>query len=94
MVTLLGNIMTACITGGLALLGVVITNINSNKSIENKLITAQAVTDEKIDNLTKSIDRHTSSIEKVPVLEHRLDEMEKRTDKIEERLSLLSVKKQ
>jgi hypothetical protein len=37
------SVITAVITGGLALLGVIITNITSNKKIENQLITAQAL---------------------------------------------------
>lgn len=86
-------IISALITGGLALAGVIITNGMSNKSIENKLVTAQAVTDEKIDNLTKSLEKHTSTVEKVPVMEHQLIEVEKKVDKLECRVNSLVIKK-
>ena len=36
------NILTALITGGLALIGVIITNATSNRAIENSLKIAQA----------------------------------------------------
>ena len=70
-------IISSCIAGGLALLGVIITNISSNKSIENKLVTAQAVTDTKLDNLTAEVRKHTGFAEKIPVMEndiHKLKE--------------------
>lgn len=54
------SIITAFITGGLALVGIIITNITSNKQIENKLITAQAVTDTKIDQLTDEVKKHNN----------------------------------
>lgn len=93
MPTAISNIITAIITGVFALVGVIFSNMMSNKAIESKLTTAQAVTDEKIDNLTKSIDRHTSSIEKVPVLEHRVDELDKKVEKIETRVNSLDRRK-
>lgn len=71
------NIVVAIITGGLALLGVIITNLQSNKAIENKLITAQAVTDTKIENLTEEVRKHNNFALKIPVLENRIANIEK-----------------
>lgn len=71
------NIVVAIITGGLALLGVIITNLQSNKVIENKLVTAQAVTDTKIENLTEEVRKHNNFALKIPVLENRIANMEK-----------------
>lgn len=87
------SIITAIITGGLALVGIIITNMMSNKSIETKLTVGQAVTDEKIDNLSKSLERHTSTLEQVPVIKHRVDGIEKRVDKLEERVNTLDRRK-
>ena len=71
------SIISAVIAGGLALVGVIITNISSNKSIESKLITAQAVTDTKLDNLTTEMKKYGTQVEKIPVMEsdiHKLKE--------------------
>ena len=70
------SIISAVVAGGLALIGVIVTNISSNKQIENQLATAQAVTDTKIMNLTEEVKRHNEFWMKVPVLENRLDKLE------------------
>lgn len=77
------NIIVALIAGGLSLVGVIITNISSNKSIESKLMVAQGITDTKIDNLTEEVKRHNGFADKIPRLETRMDGIEKRLDKIE-----------
>ena len=64
------SIISASIAGVLALIGVIITNIASNKNIENRLVTAQAVTDTKLDNLTNEVRKHNSFAEKIPVIEN------------------------
>lgn len=78
-------IITAAITGGLSLLGVIVTNISSNRNIENKLEIQQAVTNEKIENLTKEVAKHNSFAERMPVVEeqikvinHRVEDLEKK----------------
>ena len=78
------SIITAIITGGLALLGVIVTNMQSNKKIENQLTTAQAVTDCKIEELTREVREHNNFARRVPVLEeqmrvanHRISDLEK-----------------
>ena len=43
------SIIGSIITGGLALVGVVFSNLSNNKKIENKLSTQQAVTDTKLE---------------------------------------------
>lgn len=77
-------IISAVITGGLALAGVIITNISSNKKIEKKLEIAQAVTDCKLDELTREVRQHNNFAQRVPVLEeqmrvanHRIADLEK-----------------
>ena len=69
------TIISALIAGGLALVGVIITNLSSSKSIENKLVTAQAVTDTKIDALTNEVRRHNNFAEKIPVIEHDINQL-------------------
>ena len=72
METVVGSIITALITSGLALVGIIITNVSSNKSIENKIITAQAVTDTKLENLTNEVRRHNEFAIRIPTLEAEL----------------------
>jgi len=77
------HIITALITGSLSLAGVVITCISSNKKIEKKLEIAQAVTDCKIEELTREVREHNNFAHRMPVVEeqikvinHRLHDLE------------------
>jgi hypothetical protein len=63
-------IIVALITGGLSLLGVVITNLSSHRRVENSLKTAQAVTDTKIDELTREVREHNNFAKRMPVVEN------------------------
>lgn len=72
------SIIVSIITGGLALVGVIFTNIQSNKRIENQLIASQAVTDVKIENLTAEVRKHNTFADRITVLEVKIDALEKR----------------
>ena len=69
------------LVGLMTLIGVMITNSKSNKSIENKLVVAQAVTDTKIDELKSQVEKHNKVIERVYKLE-KLDEVEQEKIKV------------
>lgn len=71
------TIITALITGGLALIGVIITNAASNRAIENSLKIAQAVTDAKIESLTEEVRKHNDYFLKIPVIENRVSQLER-----------------
>lgn len=71
------NIIIALITGGLALVGVIITNIASNSKIEQQIITAQAVTDTKIEQLTDEVRKHNTFGDRITKLEVKVDALEK-----------------
>lgn len=62
----------AVITGGLALVGVVISNVSSNRKIENQLQVSQAVTDTKIEELTREVREHNNFARRVPILEEQM----------------------
>ena len=49
------SIIVALITGGLSLIGVIITNRSSGKKVQQQLEIAQAVTDTKIEELTREV---------------------------------------
>lgn len=70
------EIIVAAITGGLALIGVIITNYSSNKKITETLNTSQAVTNEKIDNLERSVEKHNQIIERFYKLEGQMEEVQ------------------
>ncbi|MFQ8776828.1 MAG: hypothetical protein ACLR78_04615 [Roseburia sp.] len=52
------SIITALITGGLTLIGTVMTVSSGQKKTDHKLEMAQAVTDCKLDELTREVRMH------------------------------------
>ena len=87
------SIIGALITGSLALVGVIFTNIQSNRKIEEQILTAQKVTDVKIDQLRETVEKHSKPIERVPVLEEKISTLEIRVEKIESRVNSLDRRK-
>lgn len=77
------TIIAAAITGLISLTGVIITNIASNKKIENQLHTAQAVTDVKIDELTREVREHNNFAKRMPVVEQQIIDLTRRIDALE-----------
>lgn len=79
------TIITALITGGLALAGVIFTNYSSNRKIEQQLDKQQAVTDTKLEELTREVREHNNFARRMPVVEeqvkvinHRIEDLEKK----------------
>lgn len=72
------------LVGLLALLGVVITNNKSNKKVQDKLNVSQAVTDTKIDELTREVRLHNNFAEKIPVINEQIKVINHRIDDLEE----------
>lgn len=77
------TIIVALITGGLSLLGVIITNRQQARDIDHKLDKQQAVTNTKLDELTREVREHNNFAKRVPVLEeqmkvanHRINDLE------------------
>ena len=76
-------IVVALITGGVSILGVILTNMASNSKIEHSLDKAQAVMDNKIENLTEEVRKHNAFAERIPKIEARIDALKDRIDKME-----------
>lgn len=76
-------IWSALITGGLALVGVIITNLMSAREIENKLKIAQAVTDTKIEELTREVREHNNFAKRMPVVENEIKHIEQEIQVLE-----------
>ena len=77
-------IIVALITGSLSLIGVVVTCLATAKKSEKATAVAQAVTDTKIEALTREVRLHNGFAEKIPVIQeqirvinHRIDDLEK-----------------
>lgn len=81
-ISLIGSVIVALI----GLIGVVVTNRSSNKSIENKIITNQAVTDTKLENLTAEVRKHNEFASKIPVLENRVEVLESTTKELKQKI--------
>ena len=81
------TIIVALITGGLSLLGVIVTSNKTTKDVEAKLEKQQAVTDTKLEELTREVREHNNFARRVPVLEeqikvvnHRIADLEHNTN--------------
>ena len=73
-------VIVALITGGLSVLGVIISNIGSNRKIEDALSTSQAVTDCKIEELTREVREHNNFARRMPVVEQQIVDIKKDID--------------
>lgn len=77
-------IVVALITGGLSLVGVIVTSLVTARKSENAIKIAQAVTDTKIQELTREVREHNNFAKRMPVVEeqikvvnHRIADLEK-----------------
>lgn len=77
-------IIVAIITGGLSLIGVIVSNNRTAQSMDAKLDKQQAVTETKLEELTREVRAHNNFAQRVPVLEeqmkvanHRITDLEK-----------------
>lgn len=77
-------IIVAIITGGLSLLGAIVSNNRTAQSMDAKLDKQQAVTETKLEELTREVRAHNNFAQRVPVLEeqikvinHRIADLEK-----------------
>lgn len=80
----IGSIITAFITGGLALLGVIITVRQGNDRLSAELKEHQAVQDEKISHLTEEVKKHNSFAERIPRLEEHIDNIDRQIEDLKE----------
>lgn len=80
------EIIIALITGGLSLIGVIISNNHNNTKVENKIVTAQAVTDCKIDELTREVREHNNFARRMPVVEEQIKVANHRIKDLEDKL--------
>lgn len=80
-------IAVAFITGGLSLLGTIITVLLANNKTREELKISQAVTETKIVELTREVRAHNNFAQRMPVVEeqikvinHRIRDLEAKED--------------
>jgi len=76
-------ILVALITGGLSLAGVVVTCLATAKKTEKAAAVAQAVTDTKIDELTREVRAHNNFAQRMPVVEEQIKVINHRIQDLE-----------
>lgn len=76
-------IIVALITGGLSLIGVVITCFAAAKKNETAIKVSQAVTDTKIDELTREVRQHNNFAQRMPVVEEQIKVINNRIKDLE-----------
>ena len=74
----------AVIVGALSLVGVMITNSRANSKMQNDIKTAQAVTDERISELTREVRMHNDFARRIPVIEEQIRVANHRVADLEE----------
>lgn len=77
-------VVVALITGGLSLLGTVLAIVSTSRKSDEKLRISQAVTDTKLDALTREVRAHNNFAARMPIVEeqikvinHRLNDLER-----------------
>lgn len=78
-------IISSLITGGLALIGVIISNMATAHKTETAMKVSQAVTDTKLEALAAEVREHNGYAKRMPVVEeqikvinHRIEDLEKK----------------
>lgn len=79
-------IIVSLISGGLALLGTVITCLMTQKKTETNIRISQAVTDEKLTELTREVREHNNFARRVPVIEEQIKVANHRISDLEENM--------
>lgn len=66
------GVLAALITGGLSLVGVIISGLLTTKKTETAMKVAQAVTDTKLEELTREVRAHNNFAQRMPVVEEQI----------------------
>ena len=77
-------ILVALITGGLSLAGVVVTCLATARKTEKAAAIAQAVTDTKIEELTREVRTHNHFAQRMPVVEEQIKVINHRIQDLED----------
>lgn len=87
------SIITAIITGGLALIGTVITVLATSRKTANAMQISQAVMAEKLDSLENEVKKHNNFASEIPVLKEKTNTLEHVTNNLDRRVTDLEKKR-
>lgn len=76
-------IIAALITGGCAIIANIVTSNKAAREMDHKLEKHQAVTDTKIEELTREVREHNNFAKRMPAVEQELSDMHKTVDKLQ-----------
>lgn len=76
-------VIAALITGGAAIISNIMTSNKASREMEHKLETHQAVTDTKLEELTREVRKHNNFAERMPVVEQEIKDLNKTVDKLQ-----------
>ncbi len=89
MIAALISAASSIVVGLLALFGVIISNKQSQKEVAHKLETAQAVTDTKLEELTREVRLHNDFALRIPALSEQVSFLREDIKKVYERIETL-----
>lgn len=78
------SILVALITGSLSLMGVIISSRSSSKKTKQSIQTSMAVTDTKLDELTREVRTHNHFAQRMPVVEEQIKVINHRIEDLEQ----------
>lgn len=78
------GVLAALITGGLSLVGVIVSGLLTAKKTEAAMKVAQAVTDTKLEELTREVREHNNFAQRVPVVEEQVKAINHRVGNLEQ----------
>lgn len=76
-------IVVAIITGGLALVGTIYSSNKTAQNMNAKLDKQQAVTETKLEDLTREVREHNNFTKRVPVMEEQIKVINHRIEDLE-----------
>ena len=77
-------IICTLITGAFTLAGVIISNRSTRNKIQQDIAVNQAVTDTKIEELTREVREHNNFARRMPVVEKEIEHLEKDIEDLKE----------
>lgn len=77
-------VWAALVTGGLSLVGVIVSNLLAAKKTEATITLNQAVTDTKLEELTREVRAHNNFAQRMPVVEEQIRVMNNRVSDLEQ----------
>ena len=77
-------VVVALIAGGISLIGTIITVLSASKKTDQQMRVSQAVTDTKIEELTREVREHNNFARRLPVVEEKVENLQRELDRMRE----------